>query len=61
MNSNITKNDTTIINILQSKAMTDNKPTTEQVRESGLDKFYTIPAISEKCLNTIGEKYDWNM
>lgn len=60
MNSNITKNDTTIINILQSNVMTDNKPTTEQVRESGMDKFYTIPAISEKCLRTIGEKYDWN-
>ena len=33
---------------------------TDQVREEGLDKFYTIPAISEKCLYTIGTKYDWN-
>lgn len=31
----------------------------EQVREAGLDKFYTVPAISEKCLSVIGTKYDW--
>ena len=31
----------------------------EQVREAGLDKFYTVPAISEKCLSVIGAKYDW--
>lgn len=24
-----------------------------------VDKFYTIPAISEKCLNRIGERYAW--
>lgn len=34
-------------------------PSTKQVRKEGLDKFYTIPAISERCLNRIGEKYDW--
>lgn len=33
--------------------------TTEQVRQVGLDKFYTIPSISEKCIATIGTKYDW--
>jgi predicted RNA methylase len=40
--------------------MTNIKSTTAQIREAGLDKFYTIPAIAEKCLNTIGEKYDWD-
>ena len=30
------------------------------VRDKGLDKFYTIPSIAEKCLNIIGEKYDWD-
>ncbi len=33
--------------------------TVEAVREAGLDKFYTIPAISEKCLNSIGSRYNW--
>jgi hypothetical protein len=30
------------------------------VREEGLDKFYTIPAISEKCLASIGSLYNWD-
>ena len=38
---------------------TQMKQTVGQVREAGLDKFYTIPAISEKCLEAIGTKYDW--
>lgn len=33
--------------------------TAEEVREAGLDKFYTIPAISEKCLTRIGSRYNW--
>ena len=33
--------------------------TTEQVREAGLDKFYTIPEISDKCLKTLQTKYTW--
>lgn len=33
---------------------------TKKVRKEGLDKFYTVPAIAEKCINTIGTKYDWN-
>lgn len=33
---------------------------TDEVRKTGLDKFYTIPTISEKCIETIGSKYDWN-
>ena len=34
--------------------------TAEAVREAGLDKFYTIPAISEKCLDCIGSRYNWS-
>ena len=34
--------------------------TAESVRDTGLDKFYTIPAISEKCLKTIGSYYKWS-
>ncbi len=33
---------------------------TEVVRKAGLDKFYTLPAISEKCLQTIGSRYTWS-
>lgn len=32
----------------------------ETVREAGLDKFYTIPSISEKCLTLIGSRYKWS-
>lgn len=34
--------------------------TVEKVRETGLDKFYTIPSISEKCLEIIGSRYKWS-
>jgi hypothetical protein len=30
------------------------------VREEGLDKFYTISEISEKCLAHIGVRYEWS-
>lgn len=33
--------------------------TTKEVRDAGLDKFYTIPSVSEKCLAEIGKNYDW--
>ena len=26
---------------------------------SGLDKFYTIPSVSQTCLATIGRMYEW--
>ena len=32
----------------------------ETVRKAGLDKFYTIPSISEKCLTLIGSRYKWS-
>lgn len=35
-------------------------PTAESVRDAGLDKFYTVPAISEKCLASIGTRYNWS-
>lgn len=41
--------------------MTENKSKTKLVRETGLDKFYTIPTIAENCLNTVGSIYDWDM
>lgn len=28
--------------------------------ETGLDKFYTIPEISEKCLTILGSRYTWS-
>ncbi len=34
--------------------------TAEAVREAGLDKFYTIPSIAEKCLASIGSRYSWS-
>ena len=33
---------------------------TDTVRKEGLDKFYTIPSISEKCLAAISSRYEWN-
>jgi predicted RNA methylase len=39
--------------------MAEKKVTAEEVREAGLDKFYTIPSISEKCIKTVGTKYGW--
>lgn len=33
---------------------------TKIVREEGLDKFYTIPSIVDKCINKVTELYEWN-
>jgi len=33
---------------------------TDSVREDGLDKFYTIPSIAEKCLASIESFYKWS-
>jgi hypothetical protein len=32
-----------------------------QVRDEGLDKFYTIPSISKKCIEEMGYFYDWDI
>ena len=32
---------------------------TDIVREAGLDKFYTVPAIAERCLAVLGSRYNW--
>lgn len=40
--------------------MIDLSEGTETIRETGLDKFYTIPSISEKCLTSIGSLYNWS-
>jgi hypothetical protein len=41
---------------------TDTKPTNTKdatvVREEGLDKFYTIPSYSKKCIDNVSEMYD---
>jgi hypothetical protein len=42
--------DTSIIN--------NNKKNTKSVRKEGLDKFYTIPEYSKKCIDKIIELYD---
>lgn len=34
--------------------------TAESVRDDGLDKFYTKPTISEKCLTLVGSLYKWD-
>ena len=34
--------------------------TTVAVRDEGLDKFYTIPAISKKCLDHLETRYAWS-
>lgn len=31
-----------------------------EVREEGLDKFYTIPVVVDRCLASIGGSYDWD-
>lgn len=33
---------------------------TNEVREQGLDKFYTVPEISERCLNNVSSLYKWS-
>jgi hypothetical protein len=35
--------------------------TAAHIREGGLDKFYTVPAIAEKCLSRIGGHFPWSM
>lgn len=34
--------------------------TIKNVRETGLDKFYTNQDVAQKCIDKIGEIYDWN-
>lgn len=33
----------------------------ERVRKAGLDKFYTVPAISTKCIEALRTLYEWNI
>jgi len=46
--------------INETNKMDENNKTHKLVRNEGLDQFYTIPAISEKCLNCLGERYEWS-
>jgi len=34
--------------------------TAKKIREGGMDKFYTIPSVSERCLDKVGELYNWD-
>ncbi len=31
-----------------------------EVREAGLDQFYTIPTVAKACIQRIGDRYDWS-
>ena len=39
---------------------TSNQSIMDDSTHAGIDKFYTIPTISEKCLNRVGERYEWS-
>lgn len=34
--------------------------TTQEVRQQGLDKFYTIPSVAETCIASVGRLYPWD-
>ena len=38
----------------------NNSKTVNKIREEGLDKFYTIPSYSKKCIDKVFELYDIN-
>jgi hypothetical protein len=40
--------------------MSATKAKASEVREAGLDKFYTVPSVAEKCLESLGNRYDWS-
>ena len=54
--SNIIEQEEKVISKMNKNA----KKTIKIVREAGLDKFYTIPSIAEKCLKSIGSMYNWS-
>lgn len=58
--NNKEKIDLDIISVNKEQTIPVQMITTEAVREAGLDKFYTIPSISEKCLTSIGYRYNWS-
>lgn len=39
--------------------MSQSQNTAMEVRQAGLDKFYTNPDIAQKCIVAIGNMYDW--
>lgn len=39
---------------------TDTEPIVQLEPVVQLDKFYTIPAVSEKCIETVGNFYNWS-
>lgn len=33
--------------------------TTEEVRQEGLDRFYTIPSVAQHCIDIVGSRFPW--
>lgn len=55
--SKLRKNE--LINLLiENNKMDKENNNIKEVREEGLDKFYTIPSYSNKCINKVFEIYD---
>lgn len=50
-----------IVKLLSQHDLSHQNDQNDQNARVSLDKFYTIPSISEKCIATLGNKYDWNM
>ena len=58
VNGTIIRNNSELINTIPSEGKTIGKNIVKEVREEGLDKFYTIPSYSKKCINNVFELYD---
>ena len=43
----------------KSKIVETDNSTAKIVRETGLDKFYTIPSVVDTCISTVGTIYKW--
>jgi predicted RNA methylase len=50
----------TLMDVKAPTGIANTLPTTESVRNGGLDKFYTIPNVAEKCVNAVGIRYPWS-
>lgn len=42
-----------------SRCMDRSMSKTRQVREQGLDKFYTKRPVAQRCIECVGSRYDW--
>lgn len=48
------------MNNTTNKKTNNKRKSSNQVREEGFDKFYTIPSISKKCIEEMGYFYNWD-